>query len=228
MAAKTSEIYPIGKIVRLLKPEFSDVSISKIRYLENEGLIKPHRSKSGYRQFTENHVQRLRIILRLQKEFYLPLNEIRKKVDALDRGEKVAEIKSVGYKSDVSLKKKGSKVSLSEARTKTHLTKKELEKLKEYHLLDLSKDGSKETIDALDLEVIEVAKALSSYGIEPRHLMMYENLAEREALLFYQITAPKAKKNFKKAEEQVNELIKQSQHLKSVLLKKALLKQFSK
>jgi DNA-binding transcriptional MerR regulator len=225
---RTSNFYSIGKLVRRLKPEFSDISISKVRYLENEGLIKPHRTDSGYRQFTDQHIDRLRVILRLQKEFYLPLSEIKKRVDALDRGEQVDELKSFGYKNDVSLMPDNSKIPLKDATAKTRLSKRELDKLNEYHLLDLSKNGSSETIDALDLEVIEIAKALSSYGIEPRHLSMFESLAEREAVLFYQITAPLAKRDFKKAEKQINELVKYSQQLKSILLKKAILKQFSK
>ena len=224
--SKTSNIYSIGKVVRRLKPEFRDISISKVRYLENEGLIKPLRSNSGYRQFTEDHLDRLRVILKLQKEFFLPLNIIKEKIEAMERGEKVQELKSAGYKDDLSLKSKKLQISVKDAKSK--LTKKEFKQLQEYHLLDLSKDGGKDKIDSLDMEVIEVARALASYGIEPRHLAMYENLAEREASIFHQITAGIAKKDFKKAEKKVNELMRHSQHLKSVLLKKALLKQFHK
>lgn len=228
MKQQTSNFYSIGKLVRKLKPEFSDISISKIRYLEGEGLIKPFRTESGYRQFSDQHLERLRVILRLQREYFLPLSEIKKKVEALDRGEEVNELISAEYKTDVSLDERKSEIPLKDAKSKTSLSKKELDKLNKYHLLDLSGEGSSQTIDVLDLEVIEIAKALSSYGIEPRHLSMFENLAERESLLYYQITAPTAKRDFKKAEQQINELIKLSQQLKGVLLKKAILKQFGK
>ena len=221
--------YSIGKTVQKLKSQFSDISISKIRYLEDEGLVKPLRSKSGYRQFTDEHIERLRVILTLQSDFFLPLHIIKEKLDAMDRGETLKELKGkrTGRKA-MSLKSNKANISVSEARKKVQLTKKEIEELNEYHLVDLTSTDGGQAINALDVEVIEIIKALAKYGIEARHLSMFENFAGREALLFYQVAAPLAKKDLKKGEIMVNDLAKLAQQLNNVLLKKSLLEQFSK
>lgn len=226
---KTSNIYSIGKIVQKLKPEFGDISISKIRYLEDEGLIKPLRSKSGYRQFNEDHVERLRVILTLQRDNFLPLNVIRTKLDALDRGETLKELQEKRSSSKtMTLKSDKANIPVEEARKKVRLSEQEIEKLNEYRLIDLTSTDGAESMNALDVEVIEIVKALSKYGIEARHLSMFENFVGREAMLFYQVAAPTAKKDLKKGEEIVNDLVKLSQQLTNVLLKKSLLEQFSK
>ena len=80
----------IGEVINLLKEEFPDVSVSKVRFLEDQGLIHPGRSRSGYRQFHENDLKRLRYILRLQRDHFLPLKVIKSKLTMWDRGEEPA------------------------------------------------------------------------------------------------------------------------------------------
>ncbi len=85
----------IGQVVERLKSAFPSVSISKLRYLEEEGLIKPYRSPGSYRKYSEDDVSRLEVILRLQQEHFLPLNVIRSKLRTLDTGGEVPELKSL-------------------------------------------------------------------------------------------------------------------------------------
>src|SRR5690242_16428947 len=82
-------VLSIGEVLGLLRPEFPDVTISKLRFLEAEGLIEPMRAPSGYRKYTRAHVERLRFVLTAQRDRYLPLRVIREQIEALDRGERV-------------------------------------------------------------------------------------------------------------------------------------------
>ncbi len=82
----------IGEVLNLLRPEFTDVTISKLRFLEAEGLVDPHRTPAGYRKYTAAHVERLRIVLAAQRDRYLPLRVIREQLDAMERGERVVGV----------------------------------------------------------------------------------------------------------------------------------------
>src|SRR5262245_12789493 len=79
----------IGEVLNLLRPEFADVTISKLRFLEAEGLVDPYRTQAGYRKYTNAHVDRLRLVLAAQRDRYLPLRVIREQLEALERGERV-------------------------------------------------------------------------------------------------------------------------------------------
>ncbi|MFD0380869.1 MerR family transcriptional regulator, partial [Streptomyces sp. NPDC127112] len=88
-AGSAGQLVSIGTVLNLLRDEFPEVTISKIRFLEAEGLVEPRRTPSGYRKFSTGDVERLARILRLQRDHYLPLKVIREQLDALDRGEQV-------------------------------------------------------------------------------------------------------------------------------------------
>src|SRR5215470_11378476 len=79
----------IGEVLARLRPEFPDITISKLRFLESEGLVEPYRAPSGYRKYTAGHVERLRFVLAAQRDRYLPLRVIREQIEATDRGERV-------------------------------------------------------------------------------------------------------------------------------------------
>lgn len=98
-AAVDSGLMSIGTVLNVLRDEFPEVTISKIRFLESEGLIEPQRTPSGYRKFSANDVERLGHVLRMQRDHYLPLKVIREYLDALERGEPV-RLPSVGRQRD--------------------------------------------------------------------------------------------------------------------------------
>ncbi|RJQ31114.1 MAG: MerR family transcriptional regulator [Actinobacteria bacterium] len=183
MTAKST--YSIGEVVKRLKPEFGDLTISKLRFLEDKGLIKPSRTKSGYRKFSEKEVKKLSVILKLQKERFLPLSVIKSKISTLS--DKAME--------DIS----GVKIERTQG------------------LL-----ASKSKKDNFELQIKDINKSMAKFGIEQRHLKMYETFADREAMLFYQAVAPMIKNNSKKAEGKLSDLLRSSQHLKNILLEKAL------
>lgn len=212
-------MYTIGQVVEKLKSSFSDVSISKIRFLEEEGLIKPKRTASGYRQFTEDDLKRLTSILGLQKDQYLPLSVIKRNIQLIDKGIKTspAKLKSITEEFPKELKK----VSLKEALHKVGLSKKQLQEFNEYSIVNLSGKNGQAELSELDVEILSIVKSLSKFGIEPRHLKTFENFADKEALLIYQITAPLAK-NQRRFEEKVSDLTKTFQGLKNALLKRSL------
>lgn len=218
---KEKNYYTIGQVVEKLKSSFSGVSISKIRFLEDEGLIKPERSAGGYRKFNDADINRLKAILILQQEQYLPLSVIKRNKKLIEAGLKGSSAK---LKKDDGLGLKGLKeISLKEAIRKLRINKKQLAELKKYSIVDLGdgKNGQK-TISELDFEILGIAKTLAKFGIEPRHLRMYENFVENEAVMIYQIAAPLAK-NKRRFEEKVSDLTENFHSLKKVLLKRALL-----
>jgi DNA-binding transcriptional MerR regulator len=184
----------IGAVVDALKKEFPDLSISKVRYLEDEGLLSPKRSKGGYRRFTETDVEALRLILRLQKEQYLPLKVIREKVRELAKGRLSPADLLAGHddKTEVAhdLTDKGKMMNIEEASEAAGLSAREINELIQYGLVE-TVDGEKgKAFDAGNVKVMHLVRSIARHGVEPRHLRMYENFAERESSFLAQIVAP--------------------------------------
>jgi len=191
----------IGAVLDALKPDFPDVSISKIRFLEAEGLVTPERTPSGYRHFSEDDVERLRYILSAQRDRFWPLKVIRESLDALDRG-----LTPPGDGSDAVRPQPPrpaadpdvpTAASLTRATT-LRLTRDELaasagldatmlEALETFGLLRA--DGSGHFGEAA-LAIAHAAASLAAYGIEPRHLRPFRTAADREIGLVQQVARP--------------------------------------
>ena len=192
----------IGQAVADLKAEFPDVDIkeSKIRHLENEGLITPERTPSGYRKYSVDDMERLRYIIRMQRQHYLPLTVIREHLDALDRGleppstsgspsiptgllaNPAPGVESIlSGRSDV-------RVSRRELIKTAEITEELLDQLENYGLVR-TRPGSKH-YDPDALVIAKVAGELAAYGIEPRHLRAFKTAADREIGLVEQIVSP--------------------------------------
>lgn len=191
----------IGQVLKILKDDFPDVTISKIRFLEAEGLVSPERAPSGYRRYSETDVRRLRYILDVQKNHYLPLKVIRENLQLMDNGEDppspvapapeaaplpapVATVASVG--------KRPIHITRKELLRLSGLTEGALAEL-ERHALVVPRRG---TVyygrDALTVAV--VARKLSPYGMDARHLRAVKQAAEREAALIDQAVAAHARR----------------------------------
>jgi DNA-binding transcriptional MerR regulator len=199
-AAADSDLMSIGTVLNVLREEFPEVTISKIRFLESEGLIEPQRTPSGYRKFSVKDVERLGHVLRMQRDHYLPLKVIREHLDALERGEDV-RLPSVGRQRDGG---EGERTGLADlfpeadAPTAARIGRDELlavagvdeQQLKEwesYGLVTPLPDGS---YDAETATVAALVVELGQYGIEPRHLRAVKAAADREAGLVDQVVAP--------------------------------------
>lgn len=191
----------IGEVLDALKGEFEDVTISKIRFLEGEGLIRPQRTASGYRQFTDPDVDRLRYILRAQRDRYLPLKVIKQELDRLDEtGEYGAPPPPDPGQPDVAVAAEphrqrsvepplddddGEEVSLTQLAADTGLDPQVLRSLQDHGLLS---SGNSFTSD--DRGIAAAAAQLIALGLEARHLRMYRQFADREAALYEQLVTP--------------------------------------
>jgi DNA-binding transcriptional MerR regulator len=191
----------IGAVLDALKPEFPDISISKIRFLEAEGLVTPERTPSGYRHFSDGDVERLRYILTAQRDRFWPLKVIRESLDALDRGLTTPEEGSGAVRPQPPKPRPDEDVPTAAelARTTTlRLTREELasaagldaptmEALDTFGLLRTDADGH---YGEAALGIAHAAAGLAAYGIEPRHLRPFRTAADREVGLVQQVTAP--------------------------------------
>ncbi|MFC9165516.1 MerR family transcriptional regulator [Streptomyces fungicidicus] len=193
-AAAGAGLMSIGAVLNVLREEFPEVTISKIRFLESEGLIEPRRTPSGYRKFSAADVERLGHVLRMQRDHYLPLKVIREHLDAVERGEAV-RLPAVGRPRD------GEPVlqePAEEAPAVAHIGRGELlaaagidertlAEWESYGLLAPDADGA---YDAEAVTVAGLVTELGRFGIGPRHLRAMKAAAEREAGLVDQVVAP--------------------------------------
>ena len=181
----------IGQVVNLLRGTYPDLSNSKIRFLEDEGLITPHRTPKGYRQYSKADVDRLEVILHLQKTRYMPLSAIKQKLDSASDLSTLAF--EVGLLTDAPMK-----VASKETRQKLHPIEDVpdilgvdiafLRQLSDNDLIRIVRSPqNRELIDGRDFEIIRHCAELSRFHIEPRNLRQYVNAANRESALFEQV-----------------------------------------
>ncbi|WP_371581780.1 MerR family transcriptional regulator [Streptomyces sp. NBC_01314] len=196
--AADSGLMSIGTVLNTLREEFPEVTISKIRFLESEGLIEPQRTPSGYRKFSAEDVERLGHVLRMQRDHYLPLKVIREYLEALERGEEV-RLPSVGRQRDLSDGERlselfgepeeptAARIGRGELVAGAGIDAEQLAEWESYGLVAPLPDGS---YDAEVLTVATLVVELGRFGIEPRHLRMMRAAADREAGLIDQVVAP--------------------------------------
>jgi len=180
----------IGEVLDEIRTEFPDISISKIRFLESEGLIEPERTPSGYRKFFPKDLDRLRYILGLQRDHFLPLKVIKERIaGGANGGAPVpAPAGAPTPARPATPPPPATEVSMAagELAGAAGLSEGELQGLIEYGILDAGKTA----YDGDDLVAAKAAAGLFRYGVEPRHLRMYRNFAERESAFFEQIVSP--------------------------------------
>jgi DNA-binding transcriptional MerR regulator len=224
-------------VLEQLRPDFPGLNISKIRYLESEGLVEPERTPSGYRKFAHQDVERLRYVLTAQREHYLPLKVIREHLDALDRGLEPPALPTTGPQVPrVVLSGDGMPSPEAFAGGSTlRLSRRELLEAAgiEESLLDQLVDfgmvrmrpGSKH-FDGDALVVARTAGELATYGLEPRHLRAFKTSADREVGLVEQVVAPMRRQRDAgaqaRAEEAVRQIAALSVKLHATLVKTAL------
>ncbi|NEE04019.1 MerR family transcriptional regulator [Phytoactinopolyspora halotolerans] len=182
----------MGEVLALLRPDFPDISISKIRFLETEGLVEPQRSASGYRRFTDDDVARLRYVLTVQRDHYLPLRVIKEQLEQLDRGMELVsdgERTVTPYTAGTAKNTGDDEVALTQSSLveAAGITPELLAELESYSLVQPGKGG---LYDAHALFVARTAGELAQYGLQPRHLRVVRSAAEREVDLVEQVLAP--------------------------------------
>jgi DNA-binding transcriptional MerR regulator len=181
----TSRALSIGEVINLLRDDFPDVSVSKIRFLESQGLIDPGRSDSGYRQFDQEDLARLRFILQQQRDHFLPLKVIKSKLTLWERGE---DLGSRTAEPASSLASKGEPLSRDDLLRRSGLASTELDELIEVGVL---RPAGEPEVFAPDSGIVATeAKRLLDQGLEPRHLRTIRHSVDREADLLRQLAAP--------------------------------------
>lgn len=231
--AGTRNYQSIGEVLVAVKTEFPDITISKIRFLEAEGLIAPERTPSGYRKFYVDDVDRLRSILRMQRDEYLPLKVIKERLvsqDAVDEagGGDGSEVESDDAEADavdegLADAPAGLQMSIEEMSAATGVERERIKELESFGIVCSHGPDGAHYYDGDDYVVLSIVKDLLRYGIEPRHLTMYKHFAEREAKFFEDLVAPRLRQKNpdarRAAAEMLTELSVTSRKLKQALLR---------
>lgn len=219
----------IGEVVQRLQNSYPDLSISKVRFLEDEGLVAPERTQGGYRKFSQTNMARVEMILRLQKEHFLPLAIIREKLADFDRGRIPAELQRspVGMTEPLPLiaEEEGS-LPLEDAQASLGIPVTFVRELAEFGLIVIGREDRAEVLSRADVQIVHAAWDLRRFGVEPRHLRMYENFADREAALFSQILMPTFRHRTADTKQKLGETLVElgalTDELKGRLLRRAL------
>ena len=211
----------IGAVAKILSQEFDDISISKIRYLEDQKLLSPRRTAGGYRLYSQADVERLRAILRMQRDEFLPLRVIRQELATGDftgrrasgegqkrRAASVGEVVTTFGRDEL----------LSEAGVGESL----LRELLEYGIVTAKRQDGREVYDETDLEIVRAAAELSKFGVAGRNLRVFRTSADREAALLEQLLGAQLRSRSqarrKEAVENLESLAAVCGHLKHLLL----------
>ncbi|MFG3487935.1 MULTISPECIES: transcriptional regulator FtsR [unclassified Streptomyces] len=229
-AAAGDRLVSIGTVLNQLRDEFPEVTISKIRFLEAEGLVEPRRTASGYRKFSPQDVERLAQILRMQRDHYLPLKVIREHLDALARGEQV-RLPAPGRRRDLvegaweqdAEPPTAARIGRAELLAAAEVTEAELLEWESYGLITETDGGG---YDPESVTVARLVADLGRFGLEPRHLRAVKAAADREAGLIEQVVAPLRRHRNPQtrahAEATAQELAAQSVRLHAALVRSAL------
>lgn len=195
----------IGEVINLLRDDFPDVSVSKIRFLESQGLIEPDRSGSGYRQFDTTDVARLRFILQQQRDHFLPLKVIKSKLTLWERGEEPGgdpDAPSMDLGGD------GEPLDRAELLKRSKLTEGELSALIDVGLIRPIQDS---VVFSPEAGVVAMeAKRLMDHGLEARHLRTVKLSSEREADLLKQLVGPLLKASNPEARARAKDVLESS------------------
>lgn len=228
----------IGEVLSLLRPDFPEISISKIRFLEAEGLIEPERTPSGYRKFSHHDVERLRYVLTSQREHYLPLKVIKEHLDAIDRGLEPAPsigtgpqvprvvLAGDGNPSPDAFAAEPSELRLSRAEllSAAEIDEALLDQLVTFGLLRMRAGSTHFDGDAL--VIAKTAGELAAFGLEPRHLRAFKTAADREVGLVEQVVSPMRRARDAgakaRAEDAITQIAALSVRLHATLVKSGL------
>jgi DNA-binding transcriptional MerR regulator len=236
----------IGEVLGALRPEFPDVTISKLRFLESEGLVEPARTPSGYRKFSHDDVDRLRYVLAAQRDHYLPLRVIKEHLDAMDRGLELPDqpagrprvpraVLSAQDGAEDAVDPGAFAPSAGAEHARLRLSRAELaeaagidvalvEQLETYGLVTpRTGSGGTAYFDGDALAVSQIVAAMSAFGLEPRHLRGFRTAAERESSLVEQVVAPLLRQRSPEARARAEEVAREMAAL-SVRLHTALVR----
>ena len=236
-APRQAKSLTIGAVCKALKQEFPDISISKIRYLEDQKLLTPRRTPGGYRLYSAGDVSRLRTILRLQRDEFLPLRVIRQELAAgraendsggaaapapqpaaPDTARPGAALRRITF----SLRDRGALYSLEDVVEETGAEPRLISELEDYGIVQGELRGGTRYYDETEREIVRAVNELARYGVGGRNLRVFKSSADRESALLQQILAPSLRsrnpERRKEAIEALENLAAVASHLKHLLL----------
>ncbi len=185
----------ISKVVKKLKKLYPDLTNSKLRFLESEGLLSPKRALNRYRIYYREDIEKLNYILKMQKDFYMPLEVIKEKLKSKEFKKFISECESIEtlqlklgeeFKPGYELKL----YSIDDISKKFKLLQSFIIDLHENEIIDWSEENGKYVVSTYDIEILKLASKLSKYGIQVRHLKLFENFASRHSSFIQQIIYP--------------------------------------
>jgi DNA-binding transcriptional MerR regulator len=221
-ASRPRKALTIGAVAKILGQEFDDISISKIRYLEDQKLLTPRRTQGGYRLYSQADVERLRAILRMQRDEFLPLRVIRQELATGDftgsrRGSDAAATRRAA-----SVEAPVSTLTMEELLDDAGVSESLLRELQEFGIVQPDRRDGRMVYDETDLEIVRAAAELSRFGVAGRNLRVFRTSADREAALLQQIVGPalrsRSQARRKEAIENLESLAAVCGHLKHLLL----------
>src|SRR3954452_20108197 len=239
--APPAKAMTIGALCKALDQEFPDISISKIRYLEDQKLLNPRRTPGGYRLYTPGDVARLRTILRMQRDEFLPLRVIRQELAAGRSGDAALDGSAPSgrpatrdggaraWRPSISVREAtGALYSMDDVLEETKAEAKLVRELEEYGVVKGEMRGGVRYFDETEREIIAAVAELARYGVGGRNLRVFRSSADREANLLQQILAPALRsrnpERRKEAVEALENLAAVATHLKHLLLVRDLRK----
>jgi DNA-binding transcriptional MerR regulator len=215
----------IGAVCKILQSEFDDVSISKIRYLEDQKLLSPRRTSGGYRLYSQSDVERLRTILRLQRDEFLPLRVIRQELAAgadISLGDGDKRPASGGVRRAILVDTSRAYLTLEEVVEETGAREELIAELENFGIVQPEKREGKTVYDETDREIVRAANELSRVGVGARNLRVFRSSADREANLLEALLGPSLRsrnpERRKEALQSLESLAATVSHLKHLLL----------
>lgn len=223
----------ISKVVKKLRKLYPDLTNSKLRFLESEGLLSPKRALNRYRIYYREDIEKLNYILKMQKDFYMPLEVIKEKLKSKEFKKFISECESMEtlqlklgeeFKPGYELKL----YSIDDISKKFKLSQSFIIDLQENEIIDWSEENGKYVLNTNDIEILKLASKLSKYGIQVRHLKLFENFASRHSSFIQQIIYPllmsSKKDSHIKAARAVNKLERILCDFQELLIKKENMK----
>jgi DNA-binding transcriptional MerR regulator len=219
----------INELVLKFKKFYPDISASKIRFLESKGLIEPKRTSSRYRIFSKEDILKINFILRMQKEYYLPLDAIREKLNSIDfkldsENRDIMKQLQLEMESLDSPVYKSEFIPVFELLKKLKIEKPFLDDLVENNIIFFEEIDGHYFLKSSDLEIIRTVMELLKYGIHAKHLKFFENFSSRESSFIQQVVLPvlmsESQGSFKKAGEIMSELENLLSGLMSLMVKR--------
>jgi DNA-binding transcriptional MerR regulator len=222
-ASRPRKALTIGAVCKILQSEFDDISISKIRYLENQKLLTPRRTAGGYRLYSQSDVERLRTILRMQRDEFLPLRVIRQELAAgrdIDLGGDRPTGASV--RRAILVNSSNAYLSIDELVEETGAREELIRELAEFGVIQSDRRDGNEVFDETDREIVRTANELSRFGVAARNLRVFRSSADREANLLENLLGGSLRsrnpERRKEALENLENLAATVSHLKHLLL----------